>query len=162
MKWRLERNGAVLTNLLSSRLCALQTSTYLFALMSDRMLLVQWTADYEAPGPNDLGSSSFDGGSANAGGQKGATNVDRCLSTGAWSMPACLLLAIGRDNRRCLVKVTVWRILPSTRGTESDRRTIFLGLQNRIHHGRQQRDNTADAVCSDGAAYDVLSRLVVA
>lgn len=42
---------------------SLQTSTYLFALMSERMLLVQWTSDFESPGPNDE-----DGGNASTGG----------------------------------------------------------------------------------------------
>lgn len=50
-----------------------QTSTYLFAIMSERVLLVQWTADFEAPGPNDLGGS---GGNASTGGA-GSGNSER-------------------------------------------------------------------------------------
>lgn len=50
-----------------------KTSTYLYALMSDRVLLVQWTADFEAPGPND----PSEGGNGSTGMGDGSTNVDR-------------------------------------------------------------------------------------
>lgn len=49
-----------------------QTSTYLFALMSERMLLVQWTSDFESPGPNDE-----DGGNDSTAGDASGSS-DRC------------------------------------------------------------------------------------
>ncbi|CAM9583030.1 unnamed protein product, partial [Discosporangium mesarthrocarpum] len=55
------------------------TSTYLFALMSDRVLLVEWTADYEAPGAADIGGPSGRGGGKTSRGD-GTPNSDRTSS----------------------------------------------------------------------------------